>query len=89
MKLNSHLLGLGIGVAALIGWMWFTEKEIETFKGYKIIKSRGRFVAERLTGERNTNPDFSTLEEVRTWVGLQPQIPSTIVNLANALPWSQ
>lgn len=89
MKINSHLIGIGIGVAAIVGWMWYVEKEIEVFQGYKIIKRRGIFVAERLTGERDTNPTFPTLDAVKAWIGLQPIIPSTIVNLTNALPWSQ
>jgi hypothetical protein len=88
MKINSHLLGISIGVAFVVGWMWFADKEIETFQGYTIIKRKGKFVAERLTGERNTNPPFDTLDEVRAWVTTQ-QAQSAVSAIATSLPWNQ
>jgi hypothetical protein len=88
MKINSHLLGLGIGAVIVAGWMWYTDKEIGKFLGYTIIKRKGKFVAERLGGERDTNPTFSTLDEVHAWVTAQ-QAQSAAANLATSIPWMQ
>ena len=88
MKINSHLLGIGIGAAVIIGWMWYADKEVETFQGYTIIKRKGKFVAERLKGERETNPTFATLDEVHAWVVAQ-QAQSAVANLATSMPWIQ
>lgn len=88
MKLNSHLLGIGIGIVAIVGWMWYTDKEVETFLGYTIIKRRGVFVAERLKGERETNPTFATLGEAHVWITAQ-QTQIAAKNLATSMPWIQ
>jgi hypothetical protein len=88
MKINSHLVGFGVVAAFIVGWMWFADKTVETYKGYTIIKSKGQYVAERMPGDRASNPLFSTIEQVRAWVDIQ-QVQSTVSNLATALPWSQ
>lgn len=101
MKLNSHLIGICFGIACIVGWMWYTDKVVEAnFNGYQIIKRRGKYVAEHLPGERNTNPEFGTMDEVHAWVlaqsatgavtsMLNPGQAATASAIANALPWNQ
>jgi hypothetical protein len=83
MKINSHLLGYGIAAAAVFGYIWFMEKEVEVFLGYRIYKKRGTFLAERVSGERFTNPTFDTIEKARAWIGTQVAMDK----LKTAIPW--
>ena len=87
MKLNSHLIGIGIGVAVIVGLFWNVEKQVETLGEYRIYKKRGTFYAERLTGEKEVNPKFDTLEEVRAWVSKQRVKDSLKTATASILPW--
>lgn len=95
MKLNSHLIGWGLGAAALCAWLFFVEKEVEKYNGHYIWKIGGQFVAERLSDERKTNPRFDTIEMVRAWIDarvlgskLKAKLPGNLANtVANAMPW--
>lgn len=68
MKINSHLLGMGIGIAFVVGYFWFVDKEIETYLGWRIFKCRGSFKVEYLSNTRDQNPTFKTLDEAKGWI---------------------
>ncbi len=90
MKINSHLLGIGVGLACVLGWMWFTSKPVEVFMGFSIYKKGNRFVAELVAGDRDKNPDFATVEEVKAWI-VSKTTPadavSAVANAVNNMPW--
>lgn len=86
MKINSHVIGLVVIGGLLAGWLILAEKQIERIGEYTIYKKGGKFVAERLPGERKTNPQFVTIEEVRAWVA-QQQILDKGKAAAYSLPW--
>lgn len=85
MKINSHAAGITIGVVLIAGWMWYTDKEVEKFMDYTIFKRRGKYVAEYLTGDRDKNPEFNTLEEVKVWIGAQVAA-SSVSSIAAMIP---
>ena len=85
MKLNSHLLGIGVGVAAIIAWMWFADKEVEKFLGWTIFKSKGVFKVEYLINSREQNPSFKTLDEAKGWIAAKVAMDK----LKTAIPWGQ
>jgi hypothetical protein len=83
MKINSHLLGFGIGAIAIAVWMWCADKELETFLGWRIFKSRGVFKVEYLSNTRDQNPTFKTLEEAKVWISAKVAMDK----LKTAIPW--
>lgn len=87
MKLNSHLIGMGVGIAVIAGLFWNAEKLIELVGEYRIYKKRGAFYAERLTGEKDTNPKFGTVEEVRAWVSQQSTQDALKAAATSIIPW--
>ena len=87
MKINSHLLGIGIAIGALAFMVWNTEKEVETIGEYHVYQTRGTFVAERIAGDKLTNPKFGTIEEVRTWVAQQQILDAAKTAAASIIPW--
>jgi hypothetical protein len=85
MKLNSHLVGLGV-VAAIVGfWMWNTDKEVEKFLGWTIFKSKGVFKVEYLMNTRDQNQTFQTLDEAKAWISTKVAAEK----LRTAIPWGQ
>lgn len=85
MKLNSHLIGVGI-VAAIVGfWMWNTDKEVEKFLGWTIFKSKGVFKVEYMMNTRAENPTFASLEEAKGWISAKIAMDK----LKTAIPWGQ
>ena len=85
MKINSHLLGIGIGAAFIVGYFWFTDKEIETYLGWRIFKCRGSFKVEYLTGTRDQNPTFKSIDEAKGWINAKVAMDK----LKTAIPWGQ
>lgn len=69
MKINSHLLAiLAVGGAFAVWYMLNKPKTVETYKGYNIILINGRYVGEKVAGDRNINPPYSRLEDVKAWI---------------------
>jgi hypothetical protein len=68
-KLNSHLSGLLI-VGGLVAayFLFFKDKTMETFMGYNIIKKGGKYVGEKVVGDRETNPTFDTVDQCKAWI---------------------
>lgn len=83
MKINSHLLGFIIGGIAIAGAYWFIEKEIETYKGWRIFLGKNRYHAEYVPG--NVSPRFETLAELKAWIDVA--IANDEARRANAIPW--
>lgn len=85
MKINSHLLGISIGLACVVGYFWFADKEIETYLGWRIFKSRGVFKVEYLSNTRDQNPTFKSLDEAKGWINAKVAMDK----LKTAIPWGQ
>ena len=85
MKINSHLLGIGVGLAFVVGYFWFTDKEIETYQGWRIFKGRGVFKVEYLVNTRDQNPSFKTIDEAKGWINAKVAMEK----LKTAIPWGQ
>lgn len=85
MKINSHLLGIGVGIAAIVAWMWFADKEVESYLGWRIFKSKGVFKVEYMINTRDQNPTFQTLDEAKGWINAKIAMDQ----LKNAIPWGQ
>lgn len=86
MKINSHLLGFLIVGGFVATYFWFVDKQVERVGDYTIFKRRNVFVAERITGDKEKNPTFGTIEEVRAWIA-QQQVLDKVKAAEYSLPW--
>lgn len=87
MKLNSHLIGFLVVGAAVAGWLFLMEKEVEAFQGYRIYKKGGTFSTERLSGERAMNPTFDSLEKTKAWIAAQVAADALKAAAQIHVPW--
>jgi len=81
MKIDSHLLGIGVGLAIIGYWMWSADKEVGRFNGWTIWKIGGKFFVEYVSGTKDQNPSFSSMEEAQAWI--------TANDKSNHIPWGQ
>lgn len=84
-KINSHLLGIGLGIGAAVVMWWWADKRIETYLNFTIYKAKGKFFVERSTGDRNKYPSFDTLNDAKAWITMQEAKD----RLKTMIPWGQ
>lgn len=82
-KINSHVLGIGLGIGAAIAMWWWMDKRIETYLNFTIYKAKGKFFVERSTGDRYKYPSFDTIEDAKAWITMQ----EAKERLKTIIPW--
>jgi hypothetical protein len=92
MKINSHLIVLGIGAIAVGAWLFTRPKVLEQADGWTFCQKGKLFYAffgnegGTIAGDTRS-PDLESLVAVKAWVAARRGVTTAADAVKNILPW--